>query len=81
MGESETNCRQILEQVFLYIDGEIAGGDCARIEAHLQGCQDCLDHFGFEIKIKQIVKRGCSEPCPGETLDRLRRFVAELPDP
>jgi mycothiol system anti-sigma-R factor len=81
MGDSEANCRQILEKVFLYIDGEIAGVDCAQIEAHLDDCQDCLDHFGFEVKIKQVVKRGCAEPCPSETLERLRSFVAELPDP
>jgi mycothiol system anti-sigma-R factor len=81
MDDSEAHCRQIIEKVFLYIDGEIPVGDGVQIEAHLDECQDCLDHYGFEVKIKQVLKRGCAEPCPSEIVERLRRFVAELPDP
>jgi mycothiol system anti-sigma-R factor len=81
MGDSETHCRKIVEKVFLYIDGEIAGVECAQIEAHLEACQDCLRHYGFEIRIKDVVRRKCSEPAPVEMIERLRRFVAGLQDP
>ena len=74
------DCRKIIEKVFLYIDGEIAGVDCAQIEAHLETCQDCLHHYGFEIKIKDVVRKKCAQPAPAEMMERLRRFVAGLPD-
>lgn len=80
MGDTEAHCRQIIEQLFLYIDGEVAGADCARIEAHLEACRECLDHLGFEVKVKQIVRRGCSERSPSDALERLRRLVADLPE-
>ena len=55
MGHSETDCRTVIEKVFLYIDGEIAGAECAEIEAHLEFCARCLHHYGFEREVKLLL--------------------------
>lgn len=82
MGESETDCRQVLERLFLYIDGEIAGADCGVIEAHLRLCEPCLQHVDFERAVKEFVRRRCAEGCdpPDGLADRLRSRLAGLAD-
>lgn len=78
MGESEANCREILRQLYLYLDGEVAGGDCAVIERHLSSCSPCMQHAEFERAVKEVVRRKCgSERAPAELVDRLRDQLRE----
>ncbi len=73
MGHSETDCRQVVERLFLYIDGEIPAGECGGIDAHLQRCAECLGHVDFEREVKSIIRRKCSEGvAPVELANRLR---------
>jgi anti-sigma factor (TIGR02949 family) len=76
MENSETDCRAVLTQLYLYLDGEIAGGECTQIEVHLERCQDCMQHAEFERAVKEIVRRKCgSEQLPDGFLDRLRGLL------
>ncbi len=61
MGLSETNCRQVVESLFLFIDGEISGDEFGSIEMHIQRCAPCLDHVSFQRELKELVRRKCSE--------------------
>lgn len=80
MGDSEADCRQVVAALFLYIDGEIAGADCASLEAHMRRCAPCLDHVEFERNFKELVRRKCGEGAAPEDLmaklrDHLRRVL------
>ena len=55
----EVDCRDVLEQVYLYLDGEIADDDCAKIRQHLDECAPCLREFGLEQEVKALVARSC----------------------
>jgi predicted anti-sigma-YlaC factor YlaD len=35
------DCRRLLEELNLYIDGSLEKEICEQLEAHLQGCQRC----------------------------------------
>jgi anti-sigma factor RsiW len=35
------NCKELLEQIHDYIDGELEAKLCAELEQHLTGCDDC----------------------------------------
>lgn len=79
MENTEANCREVVERLFLYIDGEIAGGDCGSIEIHLQRCAPCMDHVGFERDLKELVRRKCSEgAAPPELSARLKDHLSRL---
>jgi anti-sigma factor (TIGR02949 family) len=41
MTEHNMNCREILAPLSEYISGEAAESLCARIEAHLNECENC----------------------------------------
>ncbi|MGH2668859.1 MAG: mycothiol system anti-sigma-R factor [bacterium] len=79
MGHSETDCRQVIAELFLYIDGEIAGGQCAGIEAHLRRCAPCLNHVDFERELKEFVRRKCSEgAAPPDLVARLKDHLQRV---
>lgn len=79
MGNSEADCRQVVAALFLYIDGEIAGAECAAFEAHLRRCAPCLDHVGFEQNLKELVRRKCSEgSAPPDLVARLKEHLGRI---
>lgn len=73
MANAETDCRAVLEELYLYLDGEIAAERCDVIQAHLDACTDCLRRFGFERDVKELVRRKCREGAPPPGLAELLR--------
>lgn len=69
-----TNCRDVLEEVYLYLDGEVDSERRNLIREHLDECSPCLRQFGVEHEVKILVARCCgSERAP----DALRISVME----
>lgn len=78
MENAETDCRTVLERLYLYLDGELQDAACADIERHLELCVGCLGHAGFERELKQIVGRKCREKdVPEGLMARLREKLRE----
>ena len=76
MANTETDCRAVLERLYLYLDGEIAGEECFAIEAHIEACLDCFQHFGYERSIKQLIHIKCREGAiPSGLADRIRAQI------
>jgi mycothiol system anti-sigma-R factor len=68
-----SDCRRILREIELYLDGEIAGDRCGQIERHLTGCGSCLRHLDFQRELKLLIRRKCrAEGVPPELIERIR---------
>jgi mycothiol system anti-sigma-R factor len=75
----ETDCREVLEEVYLYLDLEVTNGRRDLIQKHLDECSPCLREYGIEQEVKALVGRCCgAETAPAELRDRLRRKLSEL---
>jgi mycothiol system anti-sigma-R factor len=55
----ETDCREVLEEVYLYLDGEMDPERRSHIREHLDECSPCLREFGVEQEVKLLVARCC----------------------
>ncbi len=67
-----TDCREVIEKVYIYLDGEAQHDDRQRIRTHLEECGPCLRQYGLEQEIKALVARCCgSEHAPDGLRDRL----------
>jgi mycothiol system anti-sigma-R factor len=55
----ETDCATVLDQVYEYIDHEMADDDCATVRTHLDECAPCLAEYGLEQAVKALVQRSC----------------------
>ncbi|GAB3157272.1 hypothetical protein GCM10027290_57640 [Micromonospora sonneratiae] len=75
----ETDCREVLAEVYLYLDLECAEERTILIRRHLDECSPCLREYGIEQEVKALVARCCgNETAPAELRERLRLRIAEL---
>src|SRR5690606_30830208 len=51
----EADCREVLEEVYLYLDLECSPGRRDVIRAHLDECSPCLREYGIEQEVKALV--------------------------
>lgn len=75
----ETDCNEVLDEVYLYLDLECADGRREVIREHLDECSPCLREFGIEQEVKALVSRCCGdETAPEELRSRLHKKLSEL---
>jgi mycothiol system anti-sigma-R factor len=76
---SVSDCRDVLGDVYLYLDFECDDAARDRIRTHLDECSPCLREYGIEQEVKLLVSRCCGgEVAPQALRDRLRAKIAEL---
>lgn len=75
----ESDCREVLEEVYLYLDLECSHDRRETIQAHLDECSPCLREYGIEQEVKALVGRSCGdETAPEDLRARLRAKLAHL---
>jgi mycothiol system anti-sigma-R factor len=78
----DTDCSEVLERVFFFIDNELPTADFAQIQHHLDECGPCLAKYDLERTVKQLVQRSCCEQAPvtlrEKVLLRIRQVQTEL---
>jgi mycothiol system anti-sigma-R factor len=80
----DTDCSEVLERVFFFIDNELPTADKAEIQHHLEECGPCLAKYDLERTVKLLVQRSCTERAPAElrekVLLRIRQVHVEITD-
>ncbi|GAA3158225.1 hypothetical protein GCM10010466_56180 [Planomonospora alba] len=79
----DTDCREVLDKVYNYLDGELDEGNCVDIRQHLDECGPCLKEYGLEQVVKQLVAKHCGcEQVPDDlrakVLNRIDQVRSEL---
>ena len=75
----ETPCSEVLENVYLYLDGEDDEHTHQHVRVHLDECAPCLRQFGLEQAVKALVARTCgSDPAPIDLKDRVLLRIRQV---
>ncbi len=76
----QTDCREVLKTVYLYLDGEMHDeDDRAAIRTHLDECSPCLRAYGVEQEVKTLVARSCGrDHAPDGMRERLLVKLREV---
>jgi mycothiol system anti-sigma-R factor len=75
----ETDCAEVIEQVYVYLDGEMPDEARAKIRVHLDECAPCLRQFGLEQEIKALVARCCrGDHAPGGLRERVLARLTQV---
>ncbi len=79
----ETDCAEVLEEVYVYLDGEMGDAERRRIREHLDECVWCLRQYGLEQEVKALVARCCGgELAPSDlrakVMTKLQRVRMEI---
>jgi mycothiol system anti-sigma-R factor len=77
---SPIDCREVLKQIELYLDGELDPALGSEMRRHLGGCSPCMDHADFERHLRELLKAkcGCGD-VPPSVLERVRSALSEEP--
>jgi mycothiol system anti-sigma-R factor len=73
---SNDTCRQALERVYEYLDGELAPADAALIKQHFERCQACYPVLKYCESFQQALERASSCQCCAP--DELKLKIQEL---
>jgi len=77
--EHETDCRDVIDEVYLYLDLECDESRRQLIRTHLDECSPCLREYGIEQEVKALVSRCCGgEIAPDALRERLRAKLSEI---
>jgi mycothiol system anti-sigma-R factor len=79
----ETPCTEVLDQVYIYLDGEIDAAQREKIRGHLEECGPCLRQYDLDQAVKALVARSCgcdhaSEELRSKVLARIRQVQTEI---
>jgi len=75
----QTDCSEVLDEVYLYLDLECDEQRRDLIRVHLDECSPCLREYGIEQEVKALVSRCCGgEKAPDALRERLRAKLTEL---
>ncbi|MFQ5537668.1 MAG: anti-sigma factor family protein [Gemmatimonadota bacterium] len=66
------SCREVLENLSAYVDGELPAAQVERIEAHLQECDRCERFGGRFAQVIGTLRRELSQAPPVDPNARTR---------
>lgn len=72
----ETDCSEVLADVWLFLDHECDTARRKLLEQHLDECSPCLERYGIEEHLKELLARKCGgDHAPAELKQRLRDSI------
>ncbi|GAA1006748.1 anti-sigma factor RsrA [Acrocarpospora pleiomorpha] len=75
----DTDCGDVLDRVYSYLDGELDEAGCADIRQHLDECSPCLREYGLDKAVKQLVAKHCGcDPVPDDLRAKIRSKIDEV---
>jgi len=78
MKHSPSGCRDLLEQLSLYIDGELKAAERRKLAAHLRRCP-CCEEFAESLKRTVLLCQQAGRTrLPADVRARARARIAEL---
>jgi mycothiol system anti-sigma-R factor len=72
----DTDCSEVLAEVWLFLDHECDERRRALLAQHLDECAPCLSEYGIDEKLKRLLASKCGgEHAPAELKNRLRQQI------
>jgi mycothiol system anti-sigma-R factor len=72
----ETDCSEVLAEVWLFLDGECDGARKELLKQHLDECSPCLQEYGLDEHLKALLHKKCGgEHASEEFRERLRASI------
>jgi len=73
-----TSCREAIEQLWAYIDGELPADERQRVHDHLGVCARCYPHHDFQKAFREFLARQSLAQVPAGLRRRVfLRLLAE----
>ena len=75
----ETDCHQVLAELWLFLDHECNRERRELLQRHLDECGPCLEEYGLEEHLKALLARKCGgDHAPDALKQRLRESIRAI---
>lgn len=74
-------CREVVERLWTYLDGDLGEADRRAIEEHLRLCVRCCGETAFAKEIRDVLATRSRPEMPGDAQSLLEQFIEELDPP
>lgn len=75
-GKDEVKCSEALAEIFLLLDKECSPERDAELRRHIDNCPPCLEEYGIDDQLKQLLARKCGgDLAPAELKHKLRASI------
>lgn len=75
-----SDCRDVIQQLWEYLDGELPAAEAQEIREHLAECEVCHPQYTFQLRLLNALVRAHAErevPRP-EFVQRLRETLGSI---
>jgi len=72
------DCREAVDFLYRYLDGELAEEHRITIRRHLVDCPPCYSAFDFETELRVVIAHKAKEQVPEHLRQRVFDAIAEL---
>ena len=76
-GGTEPTCRQVLELLSDFVDGELSLNERESLSRHLGACPPCEEFLKTFETARSLCRESLLEKMPPELKDRLRSFLRD----
>ena len=66
------NEKKCLEFVRRFLDGDLSAEEKQKVSENVVNCRPCKDFHELELKLKQLIKKNCSDKCPEQVLNQIK---------
>jgi mycothiol system anti-sigma-R factor len=74
----KVRCEEALADIYLLLDRECSAERDAALRAHIEDCPPCLEEYGIDEHLKQLLARKCGgDHAPAELKSRLRASIRQ----
>ncbi|MFD9895607.1 mycothiol system anti-sigma-R factor [Amycolatopsis sp. NPDC059027] len=74
--EAKVRCEEALAEIYLVLDKECSPERDAVLRKHIEDCPPCLEEFGIDEQLKQLLARKCGgDHAPDDLKSRLRASI------
>ena len=70
-------CKDLVDLLSEYVDGELAPPTARLLEKHLRGCKDCSAFLNTLRRTRTMTRAAVEAAMPAELRTRLRRFLRD----
>ena len=71
----DDDCRQVLRELEVHLDGEDAIELHSVIEQHLSDCPPCMDRADVQREVRVLIASKCTDCAPPGLLERVRAHL------
>ena len=75
----DVDCSEVLDDVYEYLHDETDPDRTQAIRRHLDECSPCLEQYGIEEAVREVLLRSCScERAPESLLVSIRTRITQI---